>query len=77
MVNKSQEKLYLREKLIIEKNDPLPAKDKYWDNEGLNKTKLSNGIFVSELTKEIEVIYVNTEEVHTASAFADFQLLVT
>ena len=74
MVNKNQEKLFLREKIILEKNDPMPAKDKYWDNEGLNKTKLSNGIFVSELTKQIEVIYVNTEETHSVSAFTDFQL---
>jgi len=45
--------VFLREKVITEKHDPMPSKDYYWDDVGINNSSLSNGIFVSELTKEI------------------------
>lgn len=75
-VNQASETVFLREKVITEKDDPMPSKDTYWNEDGLKKqaatTPSSSGFYISELTKEIEVIYINTDDVHQVSAEDDF-----
>ena len=50
----------------------MPAKDRFWDEKGLNANSLSNGFYVSDLTKEIEVVYVNNGGTMEANANKDF-----
>lgn len=54
----------------------MPAADRYWDEAGLKNQSLSNGIFVSELTKEIEVLYINTKATHLSAANEDFSFRI-
>ena len=61
----SKERIIVREKVISERNDPLPAQDIFLDKTGLNnQSAKTGGIFLSNLTKEIEVIYMNTVPTH-------------
>jgi hypothetical protein len=50
----------------------MPAKDRFWDEQGLNENSLSNGFYVSALTKEIEVVYVNNGDTMEAEGNKDF-----
>lgn len=39
----------------------MPPKQTFWNNEGILKQNIKSGWFVSNLTSEIEVIYVNMD----------------
>jgi len=51
----------LREKVITEANDEMPSNDMYWNGAGIEKDALKNGLYLSGLTKEIEIIYFNSK----------------
>ena len=45
----------------------MPSKDLYWNGAGIERNTIDNGLFISSLTKEIEIIYVNSEATPLAS----------